>query len=214
MKESIDFKKIKQDVYWQSKQDGILEIWMGIFFLYYAVFLDNQIRGIEGSPPMFIFIIFISIFPIIHYKIIRNVFTYPRMGYVNVKEEITTVYAFTVILPLIILPFFIYIMVRFLGDSLNISLILKWVCVLFGLVFGALYYHFAKLYGKKRYMVLMVFSVIAGIVLSQIDDIVPSVSALLAANSIIIFLHGIFMLIRFIRKFPKKKDSKNIMDVG
>jgi hypothetical protein len=64
MNNSINVKKIKQKVYREFDQDGIIEIWMGIFFLFYAAFIDNFARGIKISPPMLIFMILMAAYPI------------------------------------------------------------------------------------------------------------------------------------------------------
>ena len=207
MNNSINVKKIKQKVYRESDQDGIIEIWMGIFFLFYAAFIDNFARGIKISPAMLIFMILMAGYPILYLKMIRNTFTYPRMGYVNLKEEITPVYTFTVILPLILLPLFIYIAVRFLRSSLDISLILRWMSVVFGLVFGALFFNLAQKYGKNIYFALMAFSLLGGIILAVITWREPGVTILLVIISLFFLIHGIFMLVRFIRKYPKPKPE-------
>ena len=180
---------------------------MGIFFLFYAAFIDNFARGIKISPAMLIFMILMAAYPILYLKMIRNTFTYPRMGYVNLKEEITPVYTFTVILPLILLPLFIYIAVRFFRSSLDISLILRWMSVVFGLVFGALFFNLAQKYGKNIYFALMAFSLLGGIILAVITWREPGVTILLVIISLFFLIHGIFMLIRFIRKYPKPKPE-------
>ena len=207
MNNSINVKKIKQKVYRESDQDGIIEIWMGIFFLFYAAFIDNFARGIKISPSMLIFMILMAGYPIFYLKMIRNTFTYPRMGYVNLKEEITPVYTFTVILPLILLPLFIYIAVRFLSSSLDIALILRWMSVVFGLVFGTLFFNLAQKYGKNIYFALMAFSLLGGIILAVITWGEPGVTILLVIISLFFLIHGIFMLVRFIRKYPKPKPE-------
>ncbi|MFC1563551.1 hypothetical protein ACFL6G_01385 [candidate division KSB1 bacterium] len=207
MNESTDIKKIEQKVNRASQQDGFLEIFLGIFLLYYMVILDNVLQGVKSESPLMIFFFIFALYPVFYTKIIRNKFTYPRIGYVNIKEKITRVYTFTVILPLIILPIFTYLTVRFFGENLDIDILSKWLSIVYGLVFGALYYDFAKKYGQALYYVLGVFAVAAGIALSLIPLDAPGVSVLLFFNTVIIFFHGLFMLVRFIIKNPRPVEK-------
>ncbi|MCP4725778.1 MAG: hypothetical protein GY863_12115 [bacterium] len=212
MTESDDIKKIRQKVYRDSQQDGIVEIILGMIFLYYAVFIDNFLRGLDTGSAMVVFFVIICAWPVIYLKIIRNVFTYPRIGYVEIKHRFTKTYVFTVIIPLIILPVSTYIAVRFFRDMLDIDLISRLLSVAFGLVFGALFYDFAQRNGKRIYFILTAFSMSAGIILSVVDLNVPGVSVLLIINSIFVLFYGVFMLIRFIRKFPGS-SGKAVSDI-
>ncbi|MFC1493313.1 hypothetical protein ACFL6O_05075 [candidate division KSB1 bacterium] len=213
MTESANMKKIRQKVYRESQQDGIVEIILGLIFLYYAVFFDNFIRGLNTDSAMVVFFIIICSWPVIYLRIIRNVFTYPRIGYVDIKHRITKKYTFTVIIPLIILPVSMYIIARFFSEILNIDLIARLMSVAFGIVFGALFYDFAQKNGKRIYYILTTFSVSAGIILSIVTLNVPGVTVLLIINSVIVFSYGVFMLIRFVRKFPKS-TGKSIGEIG
>ena len=134
---------------------------MGLFFFFYTFVFDNLCKGVKTESPIFLFFVLFALYPLVYFKLIRNSFTYPRMGYVNIKEEITTGFSLTVILPLIILPIATYLIVWVLKDFPGVNLIIKWMAPAFGLIFAALYFSFAQRFGKRFFYVLMVFSVIA-----------------------------------------------------
>ncbi len=201
---------IHQKILRDSQQDGFIEIWLGIFFLYYTVFYDNFVRELPTQPAMVIFFFIIASFPLIHFRIIRNIFTYPRMGYVNIKMKIPLVPLLVFIIPIATLPLISYVIVHWLRELIDIGLMLKLMSILFGIVFGALYYGFAKSFGLNVYYILTVLSVIIGILFSFIPIGFSGVTAFLALQSIFLFFYGLFMLIRFIRKYPKPKLQPNI----
>lgn len=208
MNESINLKKIQQKVIRESQQDGITEIFMGMFLFYYTFIFDNICNGVKPGGPVVIFFIITCVYPIIHFNLIRNVFTYPRMGYVNIKEKVSVGFILTVILPLIIIPIFMYVIVFLFNDFPNIAMIIKWVVVVYGLIFGALYFSYVKRYGKNFYYILATFSVIAGIVLSQVSLAVSGAAILILLNGFILLFYGVYMLIRFALKYPKPKKTQ------
>jgi len=208
MNESINLKKIQQKVIRESQQDGITEIFMGMFFFYYTFIFDNLCKGVKSEGPILLFFIFVCIYPILYFKLIRNVFTYPRMGYVDIKEKVTVGFVLTVILPLIVIPFFMYFIVWLINDFPNIDMIIKWLSVIFGLVFSALYFNYAKRYGKKFYYVLAVCSVFVGIVFSQVTLALSGAATLILLNGFILLFYGVYMLIRFTLKYPKPKKTQ------
>jgi len=208
MKEFIDMKKIRQKVYRESQQDGINEIFMGMFFFFYTFIFDDLCKGIKMEGPILIFFILMCAYPILYYNLIRNSFTYPRMGYVDIKEKITVSFALTVITPLILIPIIMYFIVWFLNDFFDIALIVRWMSVAFGLIFASLYFSYAKKYGKNFYYILSVFSVIAGLVLSQVSLALSGAAIVILVNGLILLIYGVYMLVRFIIKYPKPKKIR------
>jgi len=197
-------KKLQQKVHRESQQDGINEICMGLFFFFYTFVFDNLCKGVKTESPIFIFFVLIAVYPLIYFKLIRNSFIYPRMGYVNIKEEITLGFTLTVILPLIILPIAIYLMVWVLKDFPGIDTIIKWMSPVFGVIFAALYFSYEKRFGERFFYVLMAVSIVAGAVFMQVSLALSGAALVILLNGLILFVYGIYMLIRFMRKYPRQ----------
>jgi hypothetical protein len=130
------------------------------------------------------------------------------MGYVDIKEKITLGFALSVVLPLIFLPIVMYLIVWVLNDFPGIASVIRWMAVAFGLVFGALYFSYAKKFGRKTYYVLMIVSVIAGAVFSQFSLALAEPAVVILLNSFILLIFGVSLLIRFHHRYPKPRKIR------
>jgi len=209
MNDYLTTKNIRQKVLRESRQDGFIELWLGILFLYYSVFFDNFAREIPTQRAMIVLFILIVSYPVIHFNLIRNVFIYPRMGYVNTKEKSPLVPVLTFVAPATLLPLITFVAVHWLSDFVDIELLLRLMSVLFGVIFGGLYFRFARQMGIGVYHTAAVVSLVAGVCLSAIP---LGVTIFLVLQSIFLLTYGMLLFVRFIRKYPRPGSIPNCVD--
>ncbi len=207
MNDATDLAHIRQKVLRESKQDGIIEIWAGMFFMYYAVFFDNIAREIATEPAMVVFFIMICSYPLLYFTLIRNIFTYPRMGYVNINEKFPLAPILAFVVPVTTLPAITFVAVHWMRELVDIYLMLKWMSVLFGLAFGGLYFGLARGFALPAYYILATLAAVSGVVLSMIPHELPGVTVFLVLQSLLLLLYGSLSLFRFIRKYPRPKRA-------
>jgi hypothetical protein len=199
MSEPIDIAGIGQRARRAAWQDGILELFGGLFFLFYAVIVDDLTRGVRPHPAVVLSMVLICSWPLIHLVIVRSAFTFPRMGYVETKVALAARHVAVLVL-LLLLPLVTYVGVEHFGHTVDAALVSTWGSVALGCGLGALYLGFARSQGDKLYLALAAALVILGIALSQVTR---GLSILLVLNSALLLLYGIYKLIRFVIRYPR-----------
>jgi hypothetical protein len=182
-------------------QDGILEIFGGLFLLFYAVIIDDLARGVKPHLAVMLFMLLICSWPLIHLAAVRSAFTFPRIGYVETGVKVRARHV-ALLVCFLMLPLVTYVGVQFLGNTVNVPLMVRWMSVALGCVLGGVYLGLGRSQGDRFYFTIAAAVVIVGIILSQITR---GTSALLALNSIILLLYGSYKLIRFIIRHPRAK---------
>jgi hypothetical protein len=186
---------MERKAYRDANQDGLIQIFLSIFFF--------AIAGYLGTRSFPIILILLPIFTPIWMKLLKNKFTYPRIGYVVPSKNITKyivislmIYMEIVILNLIIIPLFLDInsisyweigSLFFLGTSTIIFFV----------------YLSIKLH-SKIYQIISVISLISLIInfLIQIPVFDNKLELFFLTMSFILFFTGLLLFIQFIRKVP------------
>jgi len=165
MEENMDLKKIEQKTYRYSQQDGMLEIFMGMFFAFYGGYFHHVLSGFTSEFPWLPFF-FVFAFSAIVVEWVRKRVTYPRIGRVKFTEAIKPLYFIPAIVTLIAAPFMVYI-----ADILswNISPYITWLPALFGIVLVGIFQSSIKKTGDTRYYAFVILSVVSGILLSVFE---------------------------------------------
>jgi len=194
----IDIAEIGKRVRRAAWQDGILELLGGLFFMFYAVIVDDLARGVRPHSAVMVFMLLICAWPLVYLAVVRSAFTYPRMGYVETKLTVTARHV-AVLMFFLLLPLVTFVGVQFLSHTFDVPLMLRWMSVALGCVLGGLYFALARSQGDQPYLVLAAAMVVLGIVLSQVTR---GTSVLLVLNSAVLFLYGIYKLVRFVLRHP------------
>jgi hypothetical protein len=173
MEPRIDLKKMKQKTHKYIQQDGFFELLLGGFFIFYGGFLHDVLSGFTSNFPNMPFILFFA-FSAFIIEWIRRKITYPRIGRVNLIDEIKPLYVIPVIIILIAVPFFVYLSAIF---SWNIDSCIPWLPAMFGVMITGIFFSNIALTGDRRYYLFIILSVASGIFFSISDIISPSLSS-------------------------------------
>ena len=212
MSTPIDMKEIEKRAYRATLQDGIMEMYLGLFLGFYAGACNAASTYFKTEFPIMPFALFFM-FSAIIIELIRRRLTYPRVGYAKIDPKIRPVFALVVIVPLCIFPLFLAIAARFFADTWNLDPWLKWSPAFLGIVFGCLFYSVAIRSGNAFYYAFLVLSVISGISLSLIrfSPARTGMMVFLLGMGGLLLLYGVTVLIQFLRKYPKPtKEVSNV----
>ncbi|MFB3894735.1 MAG: hypothetical protein ACE14V_00375 [bacterium] len=212
MHSQIDLKALKQKVYREINQDGLSELFIGIFFICFA---SIRINAGVNQPSYsytigFIASLLLLIF-IFSFKYIREHFTYPRIGYADQEGKLSWSYIFLFVIPVAVYPTLINLMYRHGVNIWIIEMCLRWSPVFFGLLL-VLYFQ-DKMYksGNKLYSLFAIISVISGLVLSIIKFTYNILGIIFFWYIMggLFFFYGLVKLIRFIYKYPRPAKPMN-----
>lgn len=208
MTQNMDLKKIEQKTYRYSQQDGILEIFMGMFFAFYGGYFHHVLSGFTTEFPWLPYV-FVFAFSVIIIEWIRKHVTYPRIGRVKLTEAIKPLYFVPAIVTLIAAPFMVYI-----ADILswNIDSYISWLPALFGIVLVGIFQSSIKKTGDTRYYAFVILSVVSGILLSVFELASPDISIVIffLIVGIPLAVLGAGKFLYFIRTGPVTEASNDI----
>ena len=105
---STDLKEIQQRAFRYSLQDGIVEIYRGLFLVFYAGFCDYVISDFQTNFPAMPFALFFA-FSAFIIEFVRRRIVYPRTGYAKLVIGEEPLFIVAVLIPLIIFLFLLAI---------------------------------------------------------------------------------------------------------
>jgi hypothetical protein len=195
MADSFDLKKIEGKFHLSYLQDGLWDIFLGLFFITMGLLFYFSIES---------FLVIIPAGFIALLMFIKRSFAVSRLGYVNLSEEKRTKeknkYLLMVVLGLFGFYFGVMIFFTAMGgraiydflDSLPANPIAIFIAIVVMTV--------TAVFGVRRfaiYSLLIIFIFFIGDILGD-DIVVPSILI-----GIIILATGVVILVRFMRKYPK-----------
>lgn len=195
MNNIIDMKKLEKNTFLDTNQDGFIELILGIFYF--------GIAGYIGTKTFPILLIMLPIFAPIWMKLVRNKFTYPRIGYAtpinrSTKTIIQLVFSYLlfVICFVIIIPLLININNIQIWDNL--------VQIMLGIATFILFAGIGYITTSLRYYRLSVLSFSCLVIVSivEFDDFRNSIELFFLLMSGILMISGIVLFINFIKKIP------------
>jgi hypothetical protein len=197
MEPKINLKKMKQKTHRYIQQDGLFELLIGGFFIFYGGFFHDVLSGFTSNFPNMPFILLFA-FSAFIIEWIRRKITYPRIGRVNLIDEFKPLYFVPVIILLIAVPFLVYLSAIF---GWNIDFCIPWLPALFGVMITGIFFSTIALTGDRRYYLFIILSVVSGIFFSISDITSPSLSnvGFFLTIGIPLVLFGTGKLIYFMR---------------
>jgi len=205
---STDLKKIQQKAFRYSGQDGIIELYGGLFLAFYAGMLDWIISDFQTNfphtPLMFLFVF--STFII---EIIRRRITYPRIGYAKVTTRLGRGFFIASIPPVILYTFLLAIAVSFFGDKWDMTPWLKWAPAFFGIVFGVMFHGIVLRSGNPLYYILTGCSIVSGATLTLLSFQTAKTGIIVYFLIMggLMFIWGLVTFIRFLRQYPRVPEE-------
>ncbi|MFB3894733.1 MAG: hypothetical protein ACE14V_00365 [bacterium] len=216
MSPRLDVKHIEQKVYREIEQDGLTELYLGIFYPFYAsvcLMLYNYLGlSIRPSSKISLFIVFIPIF-IFSYKFIRERFTYPRIGYVEKKIIIPPSFLYAVVFPIAFFPLLAAIALLIWRTAGFLHAILQWTPAFFGILLVFWFQDMVKKSGIKMYYLLALISVLSGLIISlfKFPNSMLGIAIYWYIMSGVFLLYGLIKLVRFIYKYPRPvKEGESV----
>lgn len=203
MSAQLDLKEIERRANYAAFQDGLTEIFMGLFLFFYGGSLatDTLVVG-------FIFIVLAVFFAKPLIEQIKRRYIYPRIGYVKLPEDPKTTgkgIAVSAFIMIVALLGAMGISMVVLGQKSGLDFFLTYIVPPasgFMLAIGPFW--LGQTYGLTRGYVLALIFVLGGIAMPVfgIASGYEAVGLLCTFVGLLALGMGTFMFVRFIRKYP------------
>jgi hypothetical protein len=193
----LNLKDIERKVYLSYHQDGLLELFIGLWFLIFCFGIAHDaISYLGGTVPPIGVALFV---------IVKKVITVPRIGLVNFsqtrkirikKEKVFFAIFFAVTVTISAIVYFIVS-----GISSNVQeLIIKFIMAPMGLLI-AISLCFVAFWKQLLRFYFFCFVILASVFIGPLFEIAPP--TYFAIPGVVLILSGSIMLSIFLNKFPK-----------
>ena len=203
--EKPNLKEIERKAYMSYHQDGLLDIFAGIYILGFGLGVILDVLWEFGFGVIMPAILIVTVLPI--WIAAKRKITVPRIGYVNFgtrgANKITAVFIGTMVAGLG--AFFVFTLATFQGESRQwLELIVQNGMLIVG--FGTLVVCtlFGYTMGLRR---LYAYGLLAVIVLAIGHFTGIHFAYIITALGITVIVTGIAVLINFVKKYPLKGDK-------
>ncbi len=203
MSVKINLKEIERKANYAAYQDGLMEIFMGLFLFFYGGALATDALSVG-----FIFIILAVFFAKPAIEWIKKGYIYPRIGYVKLPEDPHTTgkgIAISAVIMIIALLSAMGISIAVMGQKAGLDFFLTYIVPPasgFMLAIGP--YWLGQTYGLTRGYILAAIFVLGGFAMPVfgIASGYEAVGLLCTFVGLLALGIGTFMFVRFIRKYP------------
>jgi hypothetical protein len=189
MNERINLEEIERRIYREANSDGIMELLLGVLLLLMAATWARSY-----------FTVFLAFFPIYGNRVmetIRAKVTYPRIGYVELKQASARIGWGILGYTIVVIAVVSVIATIFYGGNLENLDIYKWVPLAIGGIFlGGLTYHHGMSGDPVTYLYSFTAIVAGGIFTFYLTE-----SPMYSIELYLLFLAGFFTLAGLVRLF-------------
>lgn len=203
MTTSIDLKEIEKRANYAAYQDGLMEIFMGLFLFFFGGALTTD------TFPLATILAVVTIF--FGYRVFERIkqrYIYPRTGYVKLPEDPNATgkgIAFAAILMVVVLLGAMFISMAILGQDAGLDFFLTYIvppATGFMLAIGP--YWLGQTYGLIRGYLWAALFILGGIAMPvfNIASGYTAVGLLCTAVGLLVLVTGAVMFVRFIRRYP------------
>ena len=200
MAENINLKEMEKKAFRDSNQDGLMEIIFGIFLF--------AIAGYIGTGDFPILLILLPTFGPIWMQIIRNKFTYPRIGYAKPSLKISKKIVLSVFLYMFVV-ISIVILVPIVGDIWDLSLFYNWSPGFLGILTIVVFFYIGFRLGSFRYYIFSALSLVGffSLFFINFDTIKRGLEMYFLFMSSFLIISGFIFFIHFLRKYPVQSEE-------
>jgi len=204
MATKIDLKEIERKANYAAFQDGLMEIFMGLFLLIFGGALMTKIA--IGVPIIVLTIFFAN--PLL--ELIKKRYIYPRAGYVKLPEDPNTTgkgIAIAVVVYVVLLLGAMGISILVLGTETGLDFFLTYIVPpASGIMFAIGPYWLGQTYGLLRGYVWAILFILGGIAmpLFSIASGYEAVGLLCTVIGLLVLVTGAIMFVRFLRQHPSE----------
>ena len=202
MSVKIDLDQIERKATYAAFQDGLMEIFLGLFLLIFGGALMTNIA--IGTPFIVLTIFFAN--PLL--ELIKKRYIYPRAGYVKLPEDPNTTgkgIAIAVVVYVVLLLVAMGISMLVLGTETGLDFFLTYIVPpASGFMFAIGPYWLAQTYGLLRGYVWAALFFLGGIAMPVFNIAMgyEAVGMLCTMMGLLILPTGLIMFVRFIRMNP------------
>ena len=198
MNEEQKLKSVERGSFLELMQDGFTEILAGMIFLVFpAFFLEPGF--------LFIFVILYIIFMPQVVEAIRRKYTYPRIGYVKLREGAPPKLALEI--PVAVLIIFVTIIAVLYIASMGVIdrlFIMKWMPAVFGFIMWGPSLYLKDKTGQNKYYLPGALMSLTGVAISLADFLPAELGTSIFMNGwgLAFTILGLVRFLLFIRKYP------------
>jgi len=197
MSNNTDIQELEQETYRYSMQDGLAEILVGLILVAFA--------GLIEDYSWFYSFLLLIVFMIPIWGKLRRKLTYPRIGYVKVRQDEPSRSGMAVLL-IVMAILVVFPLTLFLIPSNNpiYDTLWKYFPVAFGVMMILPSFFLVEKTADHRYYALGLLTVTTGLIFILLEFEPPSAGPVLylLGWGVAIILVGLATFIRFIRKYP------------
>jgi hypothetical protein len=203
----IDFKEVRQRAFRSYVQDGLLEIWMGVWFALFLGWVLASVLSDSGAFWIVLTVLWVSSFQQAKKRV-----TYPRIGRVSIEVVSKEVgMGLVVMLILLLISVVLFLLLGYAGSP--VRAVAENITVVMGLFLAGLFGYMAFRFGITRYYAYAILSLIAGFLALAISfepltnelEIRWAIYAVIMA--VVLVPSGLFLLIRFLRDNPVLQEE-------
>jgi hypothetical protein len=208
MSVNLDLKDIERRANYAAFQDGLTEIFMGLFLVFYGGTLATD------TLPLGLVIILVTVFlGKGSMEGIKKRYIYPRAGYVKLPEDPHTSgkeIGISALVMVIVLLAALGISMAMLGQKIGLNFFLTYIVPpASGLMLAIGPYWLGQTYGLRRGYILAILFVLGGIAMPVfgLASGYEAVGILCSVVGVIALLTGTVMFWRFLRRYPAVDGS-------
>ena len=198
MTEKIHLKQIERNVFRDYFRDGIVDIMSGAWFLLVGLFIGSM-------APFIGFIVFLA--PLL--EGVKKRFTYPRTGYVELREGDPQP------LPWFILGSLVLGLVALLatliatGDIADAARWYRRMPIFLGILMAGIFLGLTLRAGVVRYGIVAGVALVGGLAstLPSLDGKLANIGLFLATLGGLLLVCGVVTCIRFLRRYPLPEEG-------
>jgi hypothetical protein len=211
MIDKLDLNEIKKRASYAAFQDGLMEIFMGLFLVFFGGALSTSVG--TGFPLIVIAIFFAN--PLIERIKVRYI--YPRVGYVKLPPDPSTTgkgIAMTAALFVVLLLGSMGISMGVLGRDEGMGFFMTYILPpASGFMLGIGPFWLGQTYGLVRGYLLSAFFLLSGIAMPvfNIATGYEAVGLMCSLVGLVALVVGTFMFVRFLRKYPAAPDGVELL---
>jgi hypothetical protein len=206
MSETFDLKEIERRANYAAYQDGLMEIFMGLFLVFWGSAL---MTNIAIGVPLIVLVIFFAN-PLL--ERIKKRYIYPRMGYVKLPPDPNTTgkgIAIAAIVMVLVLLGAMGISMAIMGPETGREFFLTYVVPpATGVMLAIGPYWLGQTYGLIRAYIWSALFVLGGIIIPVfgIASGYEAVGLLCVVVGLVTLLTGLILFVTFIRNNPEEHD--------
>jgi hypothetical protein len=195
--EKIDLKQIERNIFRDYCQDGLVDIIFGAYFLILGLLLPVGAVG----PFVVLFIVFFV--PLL--QALKKRFTYPRTGYVELRQGDPGP------LPWLVLGSLVLGLVALVAVLIAVGVIAqpaqwyRWMPIFFGIWLAGILLGLGLSVRLVRYYVVAGVALVGGptFALLPLAGKLENIGLFFAAVGAVILVWGLLAFVRFLRKYPR-----------